>query len=286
MGPTIGLVLKGNAPEALISLAVAQRAVPNAVFLVEAQGHHSLSPLPKGVEAVDPATIEREAELILVLGGDGTLIHAASILQNKIVPILGVNLGHIGFLTDVTRDELEEMLPRALNGELPYVDRLRLDVAVCRGSEILIAGRVLNDAVVNQLGLARIAQYRISFGEELVTTLRADGVIIATPTGSTAYSMAAGGSILTPGLNGVAITPICAHALTQRPLVVSPDKPITVALESDSDVMASFDGQSGHEVRQGDVMTVRAAPIPTRLYSSPKRYYFQTLRAKLRWGED
>jgi len=285
MAQTIGLVLKRNAPEAIESLSVAQAAVPGARFLVEAKGYHALSELPEGVEAVDAETIEREADLLLVLGGDGTLIHGARLLRERIVPILGVNLGYIGFLTDVAREELAEMLPKALAGDLPYIDRMRLDVRISRGGETISTGRVLNDAVVNQLGLARIAQYEITVGDQLVTVLRGDGVIIATPTGSTAYSMAAGGSILAPGINAIAITPICPHALTLRPIVVAPDYEISVRLVSDSDVMASFDGQSGHEVRSGDIMSVRTAAVPTRLHSSPSRDYFQTLRTKLRWGE-
>ncbi len=285
MKQTIGLVLKRNAPEALESLSVARSAAPGARFLVEAEGYHALDQVPAGVEAVDAATIERSADLLLVLGGDGTLIHGASLLRARVVPILGVNLGTIGFLTDVTREELPQMLPKALAGELPYIDRMRLDVRICRDGEILATGRVLNDAVVNQLGLARIAQYEIEVGCQLVTILRGDGVIISTPTGSTAYSMAAGGSILAPGINAIAITPICPHALTQRPIVVGPDHEISVELVSDSDVMASFDGQSGHEVRRGDVMGVRTAAVPTRLYQSPSRDYFETLRTKLRWGE-
>lgn len=154
-----------------------------------------------------------------------------------------------------------------------------------RGDEVALQGRVLNDAVVNQLGLARIAQYRIMLRGELVTALRADGVIVATPTGSTAYAMAAGGSILAPEMACIGITPICPHALTQRPLVVAPDGEISVTLESDRDVFASLDGQSGHALRPGDSIVVRRAPVGTRLFSVPWRSYFQTLRTKLRWGE-
>ncbi len=286
MAKTIGVVLKRGAPEALAALATAQRVAPEARFVVEAKGYHALASLPAGVEALDAETIEREADLVLVLGGDGTLIHAAALLGDRLVPILGVNLGYIGFLTEVTLDELAEMLPLALDGRLPYVDRLRLDVEVRRGDQVLAAGRVLNDAVVNQLGLARVCQYRVSLGGELVTVLRADGVIVATPTGSTAYSLAAGGSILLPGLDCIALTPICPHALTLRPLVVPSQHEVVVTLESESDVFASFDGQTGHDLRRGDQLIVRRAACGSRLYTSPRRGYFHTLRAKLRWGED
>ena len=127
--------------------------------------------------------------------------------------------------------------------------------------------------------------YRITLGGELVTSLRADGVIIATPTGSTAYSMAAGGSILAPGLMGIAITPICPQALTHRPIVVAPDGEIAISLESDSEVFCSLDGRAGHELKRGDVMVVRRAAVGTRIFEVPWRPYYETLRTKLRWGE-
>jgi NAD+ kinase len=285
MAKTIGLVLKRNAPEALESLSVVQRAAPDARLLVEATGYHSFDPLPEGVESIDAETFASESDLVLVLGGDGTLIHAARLLRNRVVPILGVNLGYVGFLTDVIRGELADILPRALAGDLPYIDRMRLDVRIERGGVTVSTDRVLNDAVINQLGVARIAQYEIRVGTQLVTLLRCDGVIVATPTGSTAYSMAAGGSILTPGIEAIAITPICPHALTQRPIVVGPDQEISVRLVSNSEAMVSFDGQSGQQMRCGDAMVVSTAVVPTRLVTSPNRDYFETLRAKLRWGE-
>jgi NAD+ kinase len=285
MSKTVGLVLKREAVEAREALDRALEVASAERFIVEQEGHHALAMLPRGVEPVDARTFAEECDLVLVLGGDGTLIHAASLLRDRLVPILGVNLGYIGFLTEVTRDEIDDVLPRALSGDLPYVDRMRLDVEVRRNSGVVIGRRVLNDAVVNQKGLARIAEYRVALRGELVTTLRADGVIIATPTGSTAYSMAAGGPILAPELVGVAITPICPHALTQRPLVVAPDGEIEVTLESDSDVFASLDGQAGEPFRRGDVMRIRRAQVATRLYTAPWRSHFQTLRAKLRWGD-
>lgn len=285
MEPTIGLVLKPGAKEALEALAVVQHEVPKARLLVEKEGHHALDPVPKGVEPVDNWAFETTSDMVLVLGGDGTLIHAAALLQKRLVPILGVNLGRIGFLTDVTREELTEILPLALQGALPFLDRQRLDLEVWRGEHCLAKGRVLNDAVVHPAGLARIARYKITCGGTLVTTLRSDGVIVSTPTGSTAYSMAAGGSILAPGLQAIAITPICPQALTQRPLVVASTDEIRISLESDNDVFVSFDGQSGVEMQKDDVMKAQIAPLGVRLYASPKRDYFRTLREKLGWGE-
>lgn len=285
MGKTIGLVVKVEAAEARETLDRALQIAVDEHFIVEQEGRNALPSLPHGVDPVDAATFARESDLVVVLGGDGTLIHAASLLRDRLVPILGVNLGYIGFLTEVTRDEIDEVLPRALTGDLPYVDRMRLDVEVRRNSDVVISRRVLNDAVVNQKGLARVAEYRVALRGELVTRLRADGVIIATPTGSTAYSMAAGGSVLAPELLGIAITPICPHTLTQRQLIVAPDGEIEVTLESDSDVFASLDGQAGEPFQPGDVMSIRRAEVGTRLYTAPWRSYFQTLRAKLGWGD-
>jgi NAD+ kinase len=285
MTQTIGVVLKGNAPEAVETLKVAQAVASAARFIMEQNTLLSLGQALVGVEPVDLLTFEKSVNLVLCIGGDGTMIQAASLLKNRLVPILGVNLGRLGFLTNVSRDELAAVLPRALEGMLPYVDRMRLDVVLRRGSTLLLEGRVLNDAVVNPLGLARLAQYRVTLGDELVTTLRADGVIVATPTGSTAYSMAAGGSILAPGLLGIAITPICPQALTHRPIVVAPDGEIAVSLESDSEVFCSLDGRAGHELKRGDVMSVRRAAVSTRIFEVPWRAYYETLRTKLRWGE-
>ncbi len=283
--PTIGLVLKPGIPEPLEVWRSVRGLVPKARFLIEREGHHALAEVPAGMDAVEPTTFEKEVDLVLVLGGDGTLIHAASLLQNRLVPILGVNMGRVGLLTEVTRDELTAFFPRALDGSLPFDDRMRLEASLWRGSELLLKLRILNDAVVAQLALARVAVYRVTQGEELATVVRGDGVIISTPTGSTAYSLAAGGAILEPHLEAVAVTPICPHALTQRGIVLRPDEPICVALESDSTVFATLDGQQGHPFKAGDTLVLHRAPVGIRLFRAPGRSYFQALRSKLRWGE-
>ncbi len=283
---TVGLVIKPGQPEALHLLGVVRSLSPSSVrLMVEQTGHHALQQVPSGVEPVDSAVFEREADLVVVLGGDGTFIHAASLLQNRLVPLLGINMGRVGLLTEVTRDELSHYYPRALESQLPHTDRLRLDATLLREGQPVLSLRILNDAVVAQLALSRIAVYRVSLGQELVTVVRGDGVIVATPTGSTAYSLAAGGSILDPGLEAVAVTPICPHALSQRPLIVKPDGEICVQLESDNTVFATLDGQVGHEFRRGDVLSLRRSPVGTRILTTPGRSYFQTLRQKLRWGE-
>lgn len=282
---TIGVVLKPGVREALVTLRMVQAAVSGVRFIAEQAGHHTIDNPPAGLELVDVATFERDVDMVLVLGGDGTLIHGASLVQERVVPILGVNLGHIGFLTEVARDELLDVLAKALEGSLPYSDRMRLDVEVRRKSEVLLKRRILNDAVIAMRSLARIATYRITLRDELVTTIRGDGVIFSTPTGSTGYALASGGPIVSPQLEAIAITPICPHQLTQRPLVVRPEGEIIVTLDSDSTVFATLDGHAGHEMVLGDSMVVRQAPVPSRLLNVPWRNYFQTLRTKLRWGE-
>ncbi len=285
MTSVIGLVLRPGVGEALEGLHLVIKQAPQCRFLVEDEGHHALSRVPRDVEAVDARTFEAAVDLVIVLGGDGTMIHAASLLRERVVPILGVNLGHIGFLTEVTRDELPAVLPRVLAGTVGHVDRMRLDAELWRNGAIAHSGRVLNDVVLNPMALARLSQYRVQRGGELVTTVRGDGIIVATPTGSTAYSMAAGGPVLEPGLEAIAITPICPHELSQRPLIVAPQGDVEVSLVTDAPVFLTLDGQAGHEFLPGDLLRVRRATAPTRLLRVSERSYFQTLRTKLRWGD-
>ena len=285
MSKVVGFVLKRSMPEALDALALAQSLSPECRFLLEKEGHHALPNPPQGIEAVDHETFVKEVDLVVVLGGDGTLIHAASLLQERVVPILGVNLGTVGFLAEFPLDDFKETFPKALAGEFKHVDRMRLDVEVSRNGDVVLGRRILNDAVVAQLAMARIAQFKVHFGGRLVTSLRGDGLIVSTPTGSTAYNLAAGGPILTPGLEAIAVTPICPHAVTQRPLVLKPGEVLEISLESDNTVFVTLDGQYGHEFVRGDKMKVQRAPITTRLLSYPGRSYFRTLRTKLGWGE-
>lgn len=284
MSHVIGVVLKPGAPEALEDLKTLMRELPNSTLLAEREGHHSLHGLSESVQAVDAARFA-ECDLVVVLGGDGTLIHAATLLREAVVPILGINLGHIGFLTEVTREEMAQAIHMALAGDLPHSDRMRLDVEVRRGDEVLLARRILNDVTAGPPTLARVSSYHVYLNGELINAIRGDGVIVSTPTGSTAYALAAGGSVLTPDLEAVAITPICAHQLTQRPLVIRPRGEIAIRLASEREVFATCDGQTGHPFRKGDEMLVRQAPVPTRILQVPWRPYFQTLRTKLRWGD-
>ncbi len=285
MTETVGLVLKPGAAEAREAALAVRALLPEARLIVERDGPHAVASLRTELLPVERETFERESSLVVVLGGDGTLIHAASLLPTRVVPVLGINLGRIGFLSEVARDELAEVLPRALAGELAYSDRLRFDARVVSGREEKLSLRILNDAVVAQFALARLARYRVSLDDELITFLRGDGVIISTPTGSTAYSMAAGGPIVMPGVAAMTVTPICPHSLTQRPLVLPVGRTLQVALESEDSVFVTLDGQLGQEFRPGDILEVSAAKVPLRLLQVPRRSHFEILRRKLRWGE-
>lgn len=282
MATTIGLVIKRDDAGAREAFRhVAKLGTQHRLITVEKRP----VAIPDGVHRVEPSVFESDAELMVVLGGDGTLIHAASLLPNRIVPILGVNLGRLGFMAAFAVDELANALPAALAGDLPHVDRIRLDAKVWRADEVLIERRILNDAALTPTKMARLSEYRIERDGGLVTSLRGDGVVVATPTGSTAYSMAAGGSILAPGLEAIAITPISPHSLTQRPLVVSCDTPIRIHVAGSREVYATLDGQVGVEAQPGDYLEVERAPVACRLLQAPWRDYFQTLREKLGWGE-
>ena len=239
-----------------------------------------------GWPVTTPEEIGRRAELLLVLGGDGTLIHAARMVRGRAVPILGVNLGSLGFLTEVPRTELYPRLAEALEGRAQLHTRMKLACRLHRDGKVLLEDEVLNDVVINKGALARIADHEVSLDGQYMTTFKSDGVIIATPTGSTAYSLAAGGPIVHPALECALVTPISPHALTQRPFVVPGGQVVNVVLRSEvADVYLTLDGQAGHAMQRGDRLEVRRSPNRTVLVSNPNIDYFGILRQKLHWGE-
>jgi NAD+ kinase len=246
---------------------------------LEQRGHTALITRPDcGTE------IAARADLLVVLGGDGTLILAASMCGTREVPILGVNLGRLGFLTEVPRERAFEMLELALDGKLQVSKRLMLSVQVKRGGEVLFEGSVLNDAVVSKNAVARLAKLEVTFDGRRATSYEADGLIVATPTGSTAYSLSAAGPIVYPTLDAILLTPICPHTLTQRPLVLPPDSPVSVKLVSESEMFVTLDGSRGRSLAVGDEMVVSRAPHRTLLLRNPDVDPFTILREKLRWG--
>ena len=230
--------------------------------------------------------IPDKTDLVVVLGGDGTLISVARLIGAHEVPILGVNLGSLGFLTEITLDELCASVDRYLCGDYKISDRIMLHVAVVRNGSIIEEKRVLNDLVINKGALARIIDLETTINGNYLTTFKGDGLIISTPTGSTGYSLSANGPILYPELECFVITPICPHTLTNRPIVVASDSLVTVELKCiKEDVFLTLDGQVGVELKCGDEIRIRKAEKRTRLIISSSRDYFEILRTKLKWGE-
>jgi NAD+ kinase len=236
--------------------------------------------------APDDRRLLADAELVVVLGGDGTLIHAARLVAGRPIPILGVNLGSLGFMTEIPQAELFDSLDAALEGKLTVNRRMKLRVRLWRDQKVLIEDEVLNDVVINKGALARIADHEASIDGEYVTTYKSDGVIISTPTGSTAYALSAGGPIVHPALEAIILAPICPHALTQRAIVVPSEKVLSIVIKSEvADVFLTIDGQEGYPLRMGDRLEVDRSPNPVLILRNPKLGYFSILRQKLHWGE-
>lgn len=226
------------------------------------------------------------ADIIIVLGGDGTMLSVARLVGSRGIPILGVNLGGLGFITEVNRSELFDAVEKVLSGSCTIEERIMLSALVFRSGEKIADFIVLNDVVINKGALARITDLETYINSVYVTTFKADGLIISTPTGSTAYSLSAGGPILYPTLNSIVLTPICPHTLTNRPIVLPDDFIIEVILRSESeDVFLTLDGQVGFSLRKNDIVQIKKADFTTKLLIPCERDYFQILRTKLKWGE-
>jgi NAD+ kinase len=238
-----------------------------------------------GADADREARIGQEVDLLVILGGDGTLLRGAALVAERGVPILGVNLGRLGFLTSCSPENAREALERALDGTLPLEERLRLRCELKRASGEVIVKYAANDAVVSQAALARLIEIEAFLDGKRITRYRADGLIVATPSGSTAYNLAAGGPIVTPDVRAVVVTPICPHTLTNRPVVAPSSSRINVRLGGQPEhVMLTVDGQWGTELRADDTLEISQAPIPLYLFRSTDGY-FEVLTSKLQWGE-
>jgi NAD+ kinase len=233
--------------------------------------------------------IPKECDLLVVLGGDGTLIGMAGrIVQAGVqVPILGVNFGSLGFLTEITLAELYPSIESVLAGTATIDERMMLQARTLREGAIFTTRIVLNDAVITKGALSRIIDLSVAIGDQPVMRVRADGLIIASPTGSTAYNLAAGGPVVHPAVDAILLTPIAPHMLTYRPVVVPADSLITVqpVMNGHDEVFVTFDGQSGHPLQAGDVVTICRSSATLRLVRAATRDYFDLLRQKLKWGE-
>jgi NAD+ kinase len=243
-----------------------------------------LSPQATG-PMVGRSELPAQSDLLLVLGGDGTLLSMARLVGDLGVPILGVNLGGLGFLTALTKEELFPALEAFLAGGLVIEERIMLAAQVWRQGERLSEYAALNDVVITKSAMSRIINLAVSVDGQFATAYRADGLIISTPTGSTAYCLSAGGPIVFPTMPAIVLTPICSHTLTNRPIVLPADQRIEVTLQSDQDVMLTLDGQVGFALKEADVVAISQATARIRLLRFPQKHFFSVLRTKLKWGE-
>ena len=241
---------------------------------------------PRGAHSCTKKEMAAQADLIISLGGDGTLLNIAPLVIRPDVPILGVNLGGLGFITEVAVGELESVLSKTLDGDFEVEPRMTLQVRVIGKKGRMRKFRILNDAVIAKGARSRIIDLETHVGDDYLCTYRADGLIISTPTGSTAYSLAAAGPILEPTLGAIVLSPICPHTLTNRPIVVPSNAAIRVTLRSLGDtVFFSPDGQQGIRLHNGDQVEARDYGMPVSLIKLPSRSYYEILREKLKWGE-
>jgi NAD+ kinase len=280
--PRVGFILKPDKSEAGVLL---EELVP---WLL-AQGHVPVVTTedqisPYGCEIVPEDELGAAIDVAVVLGGDGTMLRAARLVADHARPVLGINLGQLGFLVGFAPKHAKEALAEALSGALPQVRRMRLAVTFRRGGAAPVVRFALNDAVLHQGAMARLVEIDAFVDDEFVASYRADGLIVATPTGSTAYNMAAGGPIVLPGQAAMTLTPICAHALTHRPLVISANNTIRLQLGADvRGVLITVDAQWGHSFLQGDLVEISAAAAPLVMFKS-KQSFFDVMRDKLHWG--
>lgn len=239
-----------------------------------------------GVAGMTREALAEKIDLLLVLGGDGTLLAAARALRGHSIPILGVNLGGLGFLTSVTLDELYPVLEQVIAGNYRTSDRMTLQATISRDGQMAGPHFALNDAVVNKSAMARMLDFDVYVDKNHVGRYRADGLIVATPTGSTAYSLAAGGPIVHPDMDVLVITPICPHMLTNRPLVVPSASEVGVDFSAaEEPVYLTLDGQTGAQLGLNHRVTITQAESKVRLVRPRDKTYFEILRSKLRWGE-
>jgi NAD+ kinase len=281
----VGIVTKPNlaaARETLVGLDAWLRAHQvESVWATEAAAL-----VPADGRVVRPREeLPQRIDVVLVLGGDGTLLAMADIIAQSgcDVPILGINFGSLGFLTEITHPELYSALEATVGGRVSHDQRMMLRGTV--GDQSRVA---LNDIVFTRTALSRMIDLAVTVGEQFVTSVKADGLIVASPTGSTAYNLAAGGPIVHPAMDAIVLTPIAPHTLTNRPIVIPAEREIRVKAgpaNAGAEIFATFDGQHGFALAEGDEVTITRAPKPILLVRSATRNYFEVLREKLKWGE-
>lgn len=286
----IGLVAKTRLEAAAGVLAeLAGWLDARAVQVIFEAETAALAGLPPGRPTASRDTIPAQCDLLVVLGGDGTFIGMAGRIAEAgvDVPILGVNFGSLGFLTEITLDELYDSLEAVLAGTARIDERMMLRSQTLRGGEVFTDRLVLNDVVITRGALSRIIDLSVAIRDQAAMRIRADGLIIASPTGSTAYNLAAGGPIVYPGHDAILLTPIAPHMLTNRPILIPATSEVQVrpAADGSDEIYVSFDGQSGHAVEPDDVIRIGCASRRLRVVRPLRRTYFDVLREKLKWSE-
>jgi NAD+ kinase len=289
---TVGIIAKARLPEAAEVVSGIVDWLSERGINAEVETETARLAGRDGARTFATDALPAQVDLLVVLGGDGTLLGVARSIADAgagtDIPVLAVNFGSLGFLTEVTLPELYRALESVLDGTAGIDERQMLRSTVIRDGHIMTDRVVLNDIVIGKAALSNIIELTINVGEQFVTSLRADGLIVASPTGSTAYSMAAGGPIVHPLVDALLLTPIAPHTLTNRPIVIPSTTAVRVtpALEGPHcSAYASFDGQSGLELVHGDVVTVEKAVRPLKIIRAESRGYFAVLRQKLKWGE-
>lgn len=278
----VGFILKPDKTEAgaLLDELVPWLRAQGHVPVVTAEDQIS----PAGCEVVPESELGAVVDLAVVLGGDGTMLRAARLVSDQSRPVLGINLGQLGFLVGFAPERARQAITDAIAGKLAHDRRMRLAVTFRRQGAEPVVRYALNDAVLHQSAMARMVEIDAFVDNEFVASYRADGLIVATPTGSTAYNMAAGGPIVLPGQAAMTLTPICAHALTNRPLVISASNTVRLQLAADvRGVLITVDAQWGHSFVPGDVVEMTAATSPLVMFASSKSF-FDVMRDKLHWG--
>jgi NAD+ kinase len=280
---TVGIVSKPGVPAAV-------DIVPKLVAWLHDQGIavrlDEQTAFYTGVAGLPRDDVPEGCDMLVVLGGDGTLLSAARAIGKREIPLFAVNLGSLGFLTAITVDELYPELQRAFSGEHRIAKRKLLHVEVVRGSEVVAAYECLNDAVLSKASIARMIDLDAYVDDQFVCAYKADGLIVSTPTGSTAYSLSAGGPIIFPSVPAICLTPICPHMLTNRPVLVPETSRIRIVSRGpDESVYLTIDGQVGTPIREHDTLVCHSTQYALHLIRPPRQMFFDVLRQKLKWGE-
>jgi NAD+ kinase len=279
----VGVVAKAGASEPVVGRLLAWLVERGTTVVVEKETA-TLAP-STAVAVASKWELPSQVDLLVVLGGDGTLLSMARAVGDLGVPLLGVNLGDLGFLTATTLDEMLPAVEATLAGRMVVEDRMMLRARVIRAGETSGEYVALNDVVIMKAAMSRIINLAVSVQSEHATAYRADGLIVSTPTGSTAYCLSAGGPILHPAMDAMVLTPICSHTLTNRPIVVPGEHRVEITLKTDQDTMVTLDGQVGLPLRENDTVAVAKATSKIRLVRFPHKDFFSVLRTKLKWGE-